>query len=72
MITIGRIAEKYGMLPSQVVLNATTYDYMIMDVLQTLEAYQMQQSTGNLDPSIYDLSEDQMQDMLEKAREQHH
>ena len=39
MITIGRMAEKYHMLPSHVEQNATTYDFMITDVLATYEQY---------------------------------
>jgi len=54
MITIGRIAEKYGMLPSMVAEHATTYDLMITDVLATFDNYQQQKSSGKLmDASIY-------------------
>jgi hypothetical protein len=68
MIAIGRLAEKYGVLPSVVEQTATTYDYMIMDVLQTYENFNVQQANGLPDASCYDLSVDELQDMMEKAR----
>jgi hypothetical protein len=54
MITIGRMAEKYGMLPSMVAQYATTYDLMITDVLATYDNYQQQKASGKLvDASVY-------------------
>lgn len=71
MITIGRMAEKYGMLPSEVISKATTYDLMITDVLVSYDNYQMQQASGKL-PSAdsYSYSVEEMKQMMEKAREQ--
>jgi hypothetical protein len=61
MITIGRIAEKYGMLPSMVAQQATTYDLMITDVLATFDNYQQKKSSGKLmDASVYDLSTEEL------------
>lgn len=37
MINIGMLAKTYGLLPSQVLHNATTYDLMVTDVLATWE-----------------------------------
>jgi len=39
MINVGYLAKTYGLLPSQVFANATTYDLMITDVLATWEEY---------------------------------
>ena len=68
MITIGRMAKEYGMLPHQVEQSATTYDFMIMDVLQTYDAYQQQKSTGKIDPSMYKLNTKEMQTLMENAK----
>lgn len=70
MITIGRMAEKFGMLPSQVVTQATTYDLMITDVLATYDNYQQQKSSGKLmDASVYGLTEEEMMKMVERAKQ---
>lgn len=70
MVTIGRMAEKYGMLPSEVEQRATTYDLMITDVLATYDNYQQQKSTGKLmDASVYGLTEEEMMKMVQRAKE---
>lgn len=62
MITIGRMAERYGMLPSQVVMQATTYDLMISDVLATYDKYQESKSKnkGRVDPSVYGYTQEEL------------
>ncbi len=70
MITIGRMAEKFHMLPHVVEQNATTYDFMIMDVLAAFDRYQNNKSKGKLpDAKQYNLSEDQLLAMLGKNNE---
>jgi hypothetical protein len=55
------MAEKYHMLPSQVEADATTYDFMITDVLAAYEKYQNAKSKGGtLDPKMYNLSQEQL------------
>lgn len=69
MIMIGRMAEKYGMLPSQVEQQATTYDIMISDVLATWENYQQQKISGKpLNPELYKFRQDELTEMLRKHR----
>lgn len=67
MITIGRMAEKYGMLPSEIEHRATTYDLMISDVLATYENFQQQKANGKVDPSVYQFTDDELKAMMEKA-----
>jgi len=72
MITIGRMAEKYGMLPHQVEQHATTYDFMITDVLAAYDSYQMekQRAKGTAPrPDAYKLSQDQLQTILQKGKQ---
>lgn len=72
MITIGRMAEAYGLLPSEVASRATTYDLMVTDVLATYEKYMQQKSSGKLvDPSVYQLSGDELKNIMEQARVKH-
>jgi len=69
MITIGRLAEKFHMLPHQVEQNATTYDFMITDVLATYDNYQQAKSKkGTLDPKMYNLSTKQLLEMQDKLK----
>lgn len=71
MITIGRMAEKFHMLPSQVEAHATTYDFMITDVLAAYDNYQMQKTKkgGVADPKSYNLSQEQLLVILNKGKE---
>ncbi len=69
MITVGRLAEKYHMLPHQVEQNATTYDFMITDVLATFDNYQQAKTKkGTLDPKAYNLSTEQLLAMKGKLK----
>jgi hypothetical protein len=72
MITIGRMAEKYHMLPHEVEQRATTYDFMITDVLAAYENY-MQAKTkakgGAIDPKLYNLSQEKLQAILNKGKQ---
>ena len=65
---VGRMAEKWGQLPSYVEQHATTYDLMIMDVLATYDNYQQQKASGKVDPSIYKFTDDELKAMLEQSR----
>jgi hypothetical protein len=68
MIMIGRMAEKWGQLPSYVEQHATTYDLMIMDVLSAYDNYQQQKASGKVDPSVYQFTDEELKTMLEKSR----
>ena len=68
MISIGRLAEKYGMLPSQVQSDATTYDLMITDVLATYDRYIESKQSGKTDMSLYQYKEEELLAMMKKAR----
>ena len=67
MIMIGRMAKEYGMLPSQIEQQATTYDIMISDVLATYENFQQQKASGKVDPSVYEFTQNELENMMEKA-----
>lgn len=70
MITIGRMAEKYHLLPHQVEQNATTYDFMITDVLAAWERFQQAKGKGGtIDPNLYNLSSEQLLTILNKTKQ---
>ena len=64
---IGRMAKQYGMLPSMVEQQATTFDIMVSDILATYENYQQQKANGKIDPSIYGFSQDELKSMMEQS-----
>ena len=66
MINIGSIAKTYGMLPSEVVQRANTFDLMITDVMSSWENYHTEKALGK-NPTP-DLDVDTMQGMIEKVR----
>ena len=66
MLVIGRMAEKYHMLPHQVAANATTYDYIIQDVLLTYDKFQ-QKSQQGADINSLVRTED-LQSIMERTR----
>ena len=72
MIMIGRMAKEYGMLPSHIEQQATTYDIMITDVLASYEHYQQQKASGKVDPSVYQFSQEELMAMMGKNNEQNH
>jgi hypothetical protein len=65
MIVIGRMAERYHMLPHEVAARATTYDYMIQDVLHTYDEFQRRsQQGGDLNNMV---SPDSLKDIMERT-----
>lgn len=62
MIAIGHIAKTYGILPSEVILKATTYDLMITDVYTTWQNYQQNPN------EVSNYSPDDLQTILERAK----
>jgi len=62
MISVGRMAERFGMLPHQVEQQATTYDLMIVDVLASYDKFQQNKT----DPSQY--REEDLLALVEQGR----
>lgn len=67
MLNVGVIAKTYGMLPSQVIGNATTYDLMIADVMSSWEEYQYNKAMGK--NPIPDYTTEELITMFNKAKE---
>ena len=60
------------MLPSQVEQHATTYDFMITDVLAAYERYKQAKNKtgGTVDPKMYNLSQEQLLAIKNKGKMQ--
>jgi hypothetical protein len=63
MISIGHIAKTYGLLPSEVVSRATTFDIMITDVYSTWENYQSNPT------AMSNFSQEQLAEIVKRGRE---
>lgn len=67
MLNVGVIAKTYGMLPSQVINNATTYDLMIADVMSSWEEYQYNKAMGKNPVPTYTTEE--LVDIFNKGKQ---
>jgi hypothetical protein len=65
VVTLGRLAERYHMLPSQVALHGTTFDMMVVDVLATYDANEQQKGKAPKQTSNYKQSD--LETMMVKA-----
>jgi len=67
LISIGALAKMYGLLPSQVLANATTFDMLVSDVTLAWEHQKIEEyKTGVKTPPK--LSEKEMQAMLDRVK----
>ena len=66
MLNVGNMAKTYGTLPHEVLENATTYDLMITDVMNTWEQYQIDKASGK---PHHDIPEDELLEMIKKGKE---
>ena len=62
MIAIGHIAKTYGVLPSRVLAEGTTFDLMVADVYTTWEQYQQNPNSAS------NFSQEDLQQAMEKVK----
>ena len=67
MLNVGVVAKTYGMLPSQVINNATTYDLMISDVMSSWEEYQHNKAMGKTAAPNYSTQE--LLEIMQRGKE---
>jgi hypothetical protein len=60
ILTLDNLGKRYGMLPSQVIAEATTFDLVVMDAAISF------QNHSSRDPN--DASEEELLKILEKSR----
>jgi hypothetical protein len=69
ILWIDTLGKRYGMLPSEVLARANTFDLYIMDAALTFENYHHKKSMNNgIDP-IPDYTPDELQAMFDKTKE---
>ena len=67
MISVGRMAKMYGLLPSQVRNFGTTYDIKVTEALMDWENKIAEEARTGV-PAAPKLSQEQMKAMIENAR----
>lgn len=71
MLTLDFVARRYGMLPSHLLREGSSLDFVIADAAQGYENFLRERAEkGNNTPIAPDLTEDQMLDMIKKVKEQ--
>jgi hypothetical protein len=65
ILTIDMLADRYKMLPHQILEQANTFDLYIMDAALTYYNYQQKKSSGNVQ-DIYDT--DDLEIIMNKAK----
>lgn len=63
------MAKAYGLLPSQVRLNATTYDIKVTEALVAWESKLQEEATTGK-PAVPKLTEKEMLDMIARVKKQ--
>lgn len=51
-VIIDNIAKRYGLLPSEVLIRATTFDLVIMDTVMSLEKHAQESSKEGYIPPV--------------------
>jgi len=67
LITIGAMAKYYGVLPSVIASQASTFDLMVYDVSLSWEQYQHDRASGN--NPIPELSQDELMKIFNESRQ---
>jgi hypothetical protein len=65
-LTLDNLAKKYGLLPSEVLVRASTFDLFVLDISAKWDVYQNDLAEGRT--VKHALTQEQMQAMLARAR----
>jgi hypothetical protein len=67
IMQIDGIGKRYGMLPSQVISQADTFDLYILDAAMSFEHYHNKKASTGKEP-VPDYSQDELQEILRNNR----
>lgn len=65
---IDGIGKRYGLLPSQVISNADTFDLYIMDAAMSFEHYHNAKANNGGNAPIPNYTQDELQEILRNNR----
>lgn len=69
ILWIDTLGKRYGMLPSEVIGRANTFDLYIMDIALTFENYHHKKSMNGGKEPIPDYTQDELMAMIKKNKE---
>lgn len=69
ILTIDTLAERYKMLPSEVMSRSTTFDLYVMDAAMSYHNYQTRKANNNGVAPAPELTTDEMLEIMKKARQ---
>lgn len=67
MLTLDFVAKRYGMLPSHVISQGSSYDVYVADLAVSYENYQHRRAQGQA-PAAPHMSQEQLQAMVDRVR----
>ncbi len=70
ILTIDGLGKRYGMLPSQVLRESSTFDLYIMDMAMTFENYHHKKAMNNGREPAVEYTEQELLEMVNKAKGQ--
>lgn len=65
VILLDQLAQRYGLLPSEAISKASTFDMVVMDMALTFEQYQMNKDKAGFVP---DVPVETLQNILESTK----
>ena len=65
IVMLDQMAQRYGMLPSDIMIKASTFDMVVMDVSVSVEAYFKQKDQPGYVPPV---SEEELLKIRERAQ----
>ena len=69
ILQIDALGKRYGLLPSEILDRADTFDLYILDAALTFENYHHSKSMNNGRDPIPDYTTDELKDIMAKARQ---
>lgn len=69
LLQIDGLGKRYGLLPSEVVKRADTFDLYVMDVVMSWEQYQHKKAISNGKPVVPNINQDQLLRIFNKNNE---
>jgi len=69
ILLIDSLGKRYGMLPTEALLRANTFDLYVMDAVLTFENYQHKKAMNNGKEVVPEYSQDELMGMLNIAKE---
>jgi hypothetical protein len=69
ILLIDSLGKRYGMLPTEALMRANTFDLYIMDAVLTFENYQHKKAMNKGRDLVSEYSQDDLLNMLNKAKE---